>query len=457
MCHFYGLSEAQPLGHSHYTKPRKSHDPQKLWNRFKKFALSLGFVLPGHNLSRSTHHLPEFTAVHIFLTRLHPPGLFEYNPSILAECSSYVANVLSQIKKHRVEAPVPFLSLDIEDNWSLQKQCGMTDIETFFSDQKYLFFHNVYCFSNDSQQHSLTSFTVKRDMFLAFFSDFCKDTDMTGTDSSSHADYRDQAGAVSAQVEISSTSQATLVQDTNMILKGEEMNMFDSSLTTAMVPATLQSQTSSDLATQQLLQPQPHLLSIDPYILESDNPPIGPELRLAQEHDRSLLQGDSNKLILQSLLSPTEHGISPIKWQTIDACACHISITPSLFYAQLCGQAPESPPYTIFYNVSEKEIICLLHSSMNRFPDLLCEMGDVWFARVDEGLEKLLMLNSLTVKQVMSILQQSTGILFVGKAGDFRSDILLSNIHTAVVETIAMPHFHEDQNLWEVKSQEMIL
>ena len=57
----------------------------------------------------------------------------------------------------------------------------------------------------------------------------------------------------------------------------------------------------------------------------------------------------------------------------------------------------------------------------------------------------------------MSIHQQSIGILFVGKPGDFRSDILLSDIHTAAVETIAMPHFHEDQNLWEVKLQEMIL
>ena len=30
MHHFYGLSEAHPLGHSHYAKPRKMHDSQEL-------------------------------------------------------------------------------------------------------------------------------------------------------------------------------------------------------------------------------------------------------------------------------------------------------------------------------------------------------------------------------------------------------------------------------------------
>lgn len=114
----------------------------------------------------------------------------------------------------------------------------MTDIDIFFSDQKYLFFHNIYCHPNDPQHQSLTSFAVKRDMFLAFFSDFCEDTDMTGTDPPS--DYRDQGESALAQVETSSTPQATPVQDTDMIPEGEEVNMLDSSLTTALVPAISQ-------------------------------------------------------------------------------------------------------------------------------------------------------------------------------------------------------------------------
>lgn len=119
--------------------------------------------------------------------------------------------------------------------------------------------------------------------------------------------------------------------------------MLESSLTTAMVPAISQPQYSSGRKTQLLLQPQPHPLNFDTRILESVGPPIGPELCLVQkDHDRSLLQGASNELILQSLLSPAQHDISPIKWQTFDACACHIGITPSLFYTQLCDQVSES-------------------------------------------------------------------------------------------------------------------
>lgn len=184
--HFYGLSEARPFGHSRYTKPRKMHDPRKLWSRFKKLAFSLDFVLPGHHpFSRPTQHPPEFTVVHTFLTRLRPPEFFEYNSSILAQLSSHVASVLAQMKECRVTRLVPFLSLDIEEDWSLQKRCGMTDIDTFFSDQKYLFFHNIYCRPNDPRRQSLTSFAVKRDMFLAFFPEFCEDPDMAGTDSPS--------------------------------------------------------------------------------------------------------------------------------------------------------------------------------------------------------------------------------------------------------------------------------
>ena len=57
----------------------------------------------------------------------------------------------------------------------------------------------------------------------------------------------------------------------------------------------------------------------------------------------------------------------------------------------------------------------------------------------------------------MSMLQQGTSLLFVGNSGNFRSDILLFNIHIGVAEAMAMPHFHEGQKLWEMKSQEMIL
>ena len=122
MCHFYGLSEAHPLSHSCYAKPKKMHDSQELWSCFKKLAFLLDFALPDHHpFSRPAQHLLEFTVVHIFLTHLHPPELFEYNPSILAQLSSHITSVLAQMKESRVTTLVPFLSLDIEEDWLLQK------------------------------------------------------------------------------------------------------------------------------------------------------------------------------------------------------------------------------------------------------------------------------------------------------------------------------------------------
>ena len=56
----------------------------------------------------------------------------------------------------------------------------MITADTFFSDQKYLFLHNVY--SNDQPARaSMTSFAVKRNIFRSFFLDFDSDSHMDET------------------------------------------------------------------------------------------------------------------------------------------------------------------------------------------------------------------------------------------------------------------------------------
>jgi Protein of unknown function (DUF3723). len=181
MRHFYGLSEAWPRGHSCYSRSQQVQDSQELWRRFKKVSRTLGFRIPGHySPSKPEQRSPEFIAIHSLLTRLRPPGLFDYDPSALIDCSNKVADMLVQMKERRVEAPSPSLVTDIEKYWSLESRCGMTDIDSFFSDQKYLFFHNIYSHSSGVRARNITSFAVKRDMFLTLFPHFNEDTDMEG-------------------------------------------------------------------------------------------------------------------------------------------------------------------------------------------------------------------------------------------------------------------------------------
>ena len=429
MRHFYGLSDAHPLGHSRYSKPQKLHDSQELWTRFRKLALSLGFALPGGQLSRSTQQPPEFTAIHTLLTRLQPPELFKYDPSILAECSSHMTNVLTKMKEHRAEAPCPSLSLDIEENWSLQKRCGMTDIDTFFLDQKYLFFHNIYCHPNGPQLQSLTSFAVKRDMFLAFFPRFQEDIDMTEVHPIPHAGRRDPEPTI-PQVGSLSMFQTVPVQNSTTSPEKDNVEMCDN---------LSQPQLPFDMDTQQRSQSQLHP-TINPQFPETMSF-TRPELGLIQQTSNRPLQGT---LVSSSL---TKYVSDPVESEIPFTCSYKISISPSLFYAKFAKQTQEGPPYFLFFRISEGEIICLLKSKVDdAFPSLLHRLGDVWFAIPDE---KSGVLHTLTMQDIMSILHQDVRILFLGKPGDFNSNILVHG--TAIEEHIPMPCFNAGQEIWETK------
>lgn len=77
----------------------------------------------------------------------------------------------------KIAYPTPSQSWDKIEEWSLEQRCGMTDTETFFSDQRYLFFHNIYC-EDQPGRENMTSFAVKRDIFKSFFPEFDGDSSM---------------------------------------------------------------------------------------------------------------------------------------------------------------------------------------------------------------------------------------------------------------------------------------
>lgn len=66
--------------------------------------------------------------------------------------------------------PVPIQTYDRSENWNLQSRYRITDTESFFLDQKYLFLENIYS-PNYTIQENITSFAVKQDIFHSFFSE----------------------------------------------------------------------------------------------------------------------------------------------------------------------------------------------------------------------------------------------------------------------------------------------
>jgi len=333
------------------------------------------------------------------------------------------------MKEHRAEAPCPSLSLDIEENWSLQKRCGMTDIDTFFLDQKYLFFHNIYCHPNGPQLQSLTSFAVKRDMFLAFFPRFQEDIDMTEVHPIPHAGRRDPEPTI-PQVGSLGMFQTVPVQNSTTSPEKDNVEMCDN---------LSQPQLPFDMDTQQRSQSQLHP-TINPQFPETMSF-TRPELGLIQQTSNRPLQGT---LVSSSL---TKYVSDPVESEIPSTCSYKISISPSLFYAKFAKQTQEGPPYFLFFRISEGEIICLLKSKVDdAFPSLLHRLGDVWFAIPDE---KSGVLHTLTMQDIMSILHQDVRILFLGKLGDFNSNILVHG--TAIEEHIPMPCFNAGQEIWETK------
>lgn len=126
-------------------------DSGQLYSQFVQLAMSVGFSV--HQLSIG---LPEW---HRFLepARQHQPM-----PS-------------APSATHPAQSTYPSLTTDIEGKWSLATRCGMPDGTSFFLDREYLYLDNIYMRASDPARRNLTSFAVKRDIFLAFFPPFSEE------------------------------------------------------------------------------------------------------------------------------------------------------------------------------------------------------------------------------------------------------------------------------------------
>lgn len=174
MRHFCGMTDSQPLGFSQISRSR-CPDQSELWQRLRILLGKIGFVFPGSRNIHATNSI-EFIAIRTLLARLRPPELFAHEEINISEWSTKVASFLCSMTPQVVGGPSPTQCWDKPETWNLERRCGMTDTETYFLDQKYLFLECIYSAYHLAQEN-MTSFAVKRDIFQSFFSDL-SDIDM---------------------------------------------------------------------------------------------------------------------------------------------------------------------------------------------------------------------------------------------------------------------------------------
>jgi hypothetical protein len=232
------------------------------------------------------------------------------------------------MKRRHIVTPQPLHSADAFEDWSLDRRCGISDMNSFFSDQKYLFLRNIYS-GDDIARESLTSFAVKRDMFINFFPFFDQQECMTGTFATKVHDSSGQATSISSK------------------------DSFPASITTEISLDITMMDNSSDALTA---QPSSHGLSLQREGLgfpgQSATLPQPNLERFSPISARPLLIEPVHQA-MQIDLPANISNIGPIKWQTSSACACAVNITPDEFFTAYRLQNYTGPAYVLFFQVSK--------------------------------------------------------------------------------------------------------
>jgi hypothetical protein len=169
MRNFFGMSNCLPRGVPKYRGPHKQPDTHELWKQFTQLSEKLGFGTPRCPLRRDTDdRAHEYLAIYSLLRSLRPPDAFECEDTVLVKISTQTFDTLNAIRQKPTVASTPSLVMDFRNEFHIATRCGMTDIESFFADQKHLYLQNMYKYDYATGPY-LTSFAIKRNMFLSFF------------------------------------------------------------------------------------------------------------------------------------------------------------------------------------------------------------------------------------------------------------------------------------------------
>ena len=405
MRHFFGLTNSRPLGFNKSPCLNQLDQPE-LWRQFRILATKVGFALPGLKNAHSGP-TPEFVAIRKLLTSLRPPELFLYEESTISECSSQIASILAKMTPRSITSITPVQSWDTVEDWSLEERCGMTNTQTFFSDQRYLFLHNVYS-KDEPARENMTSFAVKRDLFRSFFPDFSEDQDMEPPD--------EQTGPSDEPRQEIATSpmfaEDTIIRD---LSQGPQ----------ACVPEPITSQPHSPTQLIRTNLPEPVI----------PQPHSQTQLIRTNLPEPMIPQPSGQAQTIQ-----TNPSIATLEWQSPEACSFTIHISADNFYSSYKPYL-DSLDGVLFFDVMTKEVFCLRRAGFHQLPDLIKEIEKRWFAKVEDGL----VLKTLNANEAFKQCERGKCIIFHGTT-KFKSSLEPDN----TTKEIVLPSFDSAANKWSL-------
>jgi len=422
MRHFYGLTDLHPRGHSQSIKSHQKLERLDLWKRFEYLLRHLGFAVNGPQEVRAPMNT-EYVAVQSLLSRLRPPDLFEYDHSVLSECSSYVANILTQIKPRSMGAPRPFQSTDSTQKWALTHRCGMTDWDTFFSDRRYLFLQNIYAL-DDEPREDVTSFAVKRDIFKSFFpidglnviAETFSDAVHRGETTNIHSNAASAGSSHQRDVPMSNT--------TDVHIEGNDRS---------------DSQAIHIPGNQDIEMPDEHSDNAI-RLLTNDNVNISSSQIIMQSHPgpiASVEKANSEDIFALSIIS-----------QSSAACKCRTDMTADLFWASY-KHTLSSLSSVIFFGLSNRDVLFFRLSNAQPILNIAPEVGSGWCAKAEDPPgQHSPTLRTLARAEIQSQAMKG-GMFFYGDTQDlsFRSTLKPCTPMAAIV----LPFFDTGDETWKLE------
>jgi hypothetical protein len=266
----------------------------------------------------------------------------------------------------------------------------MTDTESFFYDQKYLFLDNIYS-PNQPAREAVTTFAVKRNTFKSFFLEFEKDENLNiNRQPVQNCQNTPSQGVLATRVE-----------------NEMDMELFSTGDRTATENET----------NMELFSAEGHTTTEDETAME---------LFSAEGHTSTGHNSDTN-----------------IVWQSSEACRWTFAVSPDDFYMS-CRPLLQSLTGVIFCDVMKKEALSFRSASAaSGFPTFI-DISSIWFAQVEES-SSTINLRTLTRNQVFAKCVGGSCIIFHGKHGSFKPKLSPSEIVTPVL----LPTY--DQGHWILK------
>jgi hypothetical protein len=411
MRHFFGLSNSCPRGAHKYTGPHKQPDPHELWNRFAELSKTLGFGSPRFRpLGVSEKRPAEYVAIYSLLTSLRPSDLFEYEDSLLANLSNQTSRALMSLTRKPMKTASPTVVTGRPEDWAIENRCGMTDVDSFFSDQGYLFMNNIYRLPEELPGRHLTSFAVKRSIFLAFFG--------SGFNDSGSQD------AIMEETVVTSAQSAD-IQPQSSLLPPLPASMSISGMPTSPPQAGSAIPTS---------QAGPLVLVSEAPLPMSASDPVVP-----------VSQAGALVPVLQAGPAvPAYQGDLRVKEETVAYCKFAVHMSPGKFLAHFNNQVKKD--YIYIFDVGRDELICLRYSHRHALPHFI--NGFQWICDYNKGTYKM---HQVTNEGIIARMT-SKEVYFVSSTRyGWNTDLLLPDATIQVNgHCISMPVYNETDQKWDL-------